>query len=110
MHIEITRGDSGLLSLKCTNGEESYLDDGDILYLTVKKDIYTEKVIFQKVVTEFVDKTALIEICSDDTKNLKYGLYKYDIQLNKISGEIKTLIVPSDFVVSGEVTNEQWNY
>lgn len=106
VHINLTRGDSGVLNLKCTNGETSYLETGDVLYLTVKKDIYTKDIIFQKLITNFYEDSAIIEIQPENTKNLDYGVYKYDIQLTKVDGTINTLIPPSDFVVSGEVTYE----
>ena len=43
------------------------------------------------------------KILPDDTKNLDYGVYKYDVQIITESNDVFTVIGPSDFVLLGEV-------
>ena len=57
-----------------------------------------------KKVTEFVDGKALITIHPEDTAELKFKTYVYDIQLTRANGQVQTIVKPSQFVVGSEVT------
>lgn len=105
-NISMIRGDSEniTISLKDVNGDNLYFEDGDTLFLTVKDSVNTDIITLQKIVNTFQDNQAIIEIKPEDTKNLKFKDYVYDIQLNKINGYVKTIIPPSKFTIEGEVT------
>lgn len=98
--IKLTRGDteSFSLSITDTSGLEYEMQEGDKLVFTVKKSVYDEKPIIQK---DIVDKTFIIE--HEDTKDLAYGTYYYDIQLTFANGSVSTIIKPSKFIVDEEV-------
>lgn len=98
--IKLTRGDTESFSLSITdaNGLEYEMQEGDKLVFTVKKSVYEEKPIIQK---DVVDKTFTIE--HEDTKNLAYGTYCYDIQLTFANGSVSTIIKPTKFIVDEEV-------
>ena len=102
------RGDSECIKVSCRNesGVDIPLVEGDIVYFTVKRNTNTEEKILQKIVTEFTEGVALITIFPEDTRELKTGIYYYDIQLNRADGTVKTIIPPSIFAVKGEVTYE----
>ena len=102
------RGDSEAIKVSCRNesGVDIPLVEGDILYFTVKRSTNTEEKILQKIVTEFTEGAALITIFPEDTKELKTGIYYYDIQLNRANGQVKTIIPPSRFTINAEVTYE----
>lgn len=103
--IYMTRGDTLTVTVTCIKDGNPYeLIEGDIIYLTVKDSVYTEDIIIQKKVTEFTKGKAIIEIEPNDTNDLSYGKYKYDIQLTFSDGKVKTIITPSDFNIEGEVT------
>ena len=61
---------------------------------------------FQKVITQFEDGNANIEITPNDTKDIPFKTYVYDIQLNRVDGTVNTIIPPSNFTIGGEVTYE----
>ena len=107
-NISMIRGDteSILVSVKDSEGFEVALENGDIVYLTIKDNINTDNKALQKIVTEFPGGRALIEISSDDTKDLKVKEYIYDIQLTKIDGSVTTIVKPSKFTLLGDVTRE----
>lgn len=98
-NIELTRGDTLALhiDLMDDNGEPYTLKDGDDLVLTIKKSTRTPDVILQKHGQDVV-------IEPDDTEPLKYGTYKYDVQLTLADGRVTTVIKPSDFILGEEVT------
>lgn len=103
--ITMTRGDYGLFSVEIlkakenpTDPDEFYeLEEGDVVYFTVKKNTKSD--------TPLIQKTGLlIEILHDDTKDLNYGTYVYDVQLTHANGEPDTFITYTDFVIEQEVT------
>ena len=73
------------------------LQDGDTLLFTVKRNAKRPEVIFQKT-------GPMIHIESEDTEGLKYRTYKYDVQYSNSNGDVDTIIRPTDFKVSEEVT------
>ncbi len=104
--IKMIRGDTEgiIVSVKTKDGEDKPLTEGDTIYFTVKKSIYTDEILLQKVITTFDDGKAHINISPGDTKGLRYGTYVYDIQMNSSAGAVKTIVPPSVFEVCGEVT------
>ena len=105
-HIAMIRGDSEVLSISCTINGAPYMDAGDTVYLTVKKSGKTEDKLLQKVVTVTNEERVLIKLEPQDTKEVPYGKYKYDIQLSKEDGTVKTIIPSSYFEIKEEITYE----
>ena len=107
-NISMIRGDSEAIKISCRdeNGVDIPFVEGDIVYFTVKRSTSTEEKILQKIVTEFTKGVALITIFPKDTRELKTGIYYYDIQLTRADGTVKTIIPPSKFTIKGEVTYE----
>lgn len=107
--ISMIRGDSESLTISCSNekGEKIPFVAGDIVYLTVKKSAINVEKAFQIVVTAFTeDGNAIMAIHHNDTKDLSFGIYVYDVQLSKLDGTVKTLIPLSKFVLEKEVTHD----
>ena len=107
-NISMIRGDTETIKISCKDdqGVGVPLEDGDTLYFTVKSSVNTEEIEMQKVITEFPDGVAYINISPDDTKFMKFRSYYYDIQLTRANGTVKTIIPPSIFIVKGDVTYE----
>lgn len=105
-NIRMIRGDSEgiLVHVTTEDGELKPLVEGDTIYFTVKKSIYTEEILLQKVITTFDDGKAHINIGPIDTKEWNYGTYTYDVQWTSSTGRVKTIVPPSVFEVCGEVT------
>lgn len=99
--MEIIRGDSGEFEIKLYRdeyGEEEYqLQEGDTLFFTVKKNTKTEEVLIQK-------SGPLVMIDPEDTADLPYGKYKYDVEFTFASGYVDTVVPPTLFSVKEEVT------
>ena len=94
-NIYITRGDSVSMDITLTQPlppyEEYTLQTGDKLVFTVRETAKTledtPEILIQK---EFTDNR--LELTGNDTAELEYGKYVYDIQLIFNSGEINTVI------------------
>lgn len=101
--IRLTRGDTARLSVNITNlpsGEEYVIQDSDTLTLTIKKRESDAQYLVQKVVRGQIS----FHIEPSDTKDMVFGKYRYDVQLSTSSGDIYTIIEPSDFEILKEVT------
>lgn len=97
--ITLTRGDyaSFHIDIEDATGGEYTPQTGDVVTFTVKKNTKTEEVLIQKTGQD-------IEIEHEDTAELRYGTYAYDVQLTYANGHIDTFIGPADFVLTEEVT------
>jgi len=105
-NISMTRGDSEVIrvTVKDTLGNIIPLVTGDTIHFTVRENVMNETKIIEKIITEFDDGEALITIDPQDTENLKFASYVYDIQLTKENGIVRTIITPADFTITGEVS------
>lgn len=102
--ITLTRGDyaEADVSLSYASGEPYALSEGEILTLTVKRKTTDFTPIFQKVIKQG-DELVFV-FTPEDTKNLDFGTYKYDVEFKTADGKPDTIITPHDFIVDEEVT------
>ncbi|MBQ2768103.1 MAG: hypothetical protein IJF49_08530 [Clostridia bacterium] len=101
--IRLTRGDTAFLSVpivRADTGEPYDLAEGDTLEFSLKKYTSDEEPIFQKKIIGGNTFT----IRPDDTSGLRFGKYKYDVQLTTAQGHVFTVIEASVFEVMEEVT------
>lgn len=101
--IRLTRGDTAYLSVtivKRDTGEAYEIAENDILVFTLKKYTSDETPLFQKRIIG----GNTFHIMPDDTSGLRFGKYKYDVQLTTLRGDVYTVIEPSTFEVMEEVT------
>lgn len=103
-HISLVRGDSATIKLtikdKSTN-QEYVLGDGDVVRFSVKKEICSNDILIQKTF-----ESNEIVISYEDTKDLSFGDYVYDVELQFIDGQRDTIIRPSTFTLLSEVHNK----
>lgn len=91
-----TRGDTGYIQLAFDYDWQ----DGDTVTLSVKKDYESEDYLFQKTVVG----GQIITIYPQDTAELEYGNYIYDVQVNTALGEVFTVVGPNKYKLTKEVT------
>lgn len=98
--ISFVRGDtfSFLIELLTTDDLPYELKENDKLVFTVKKTSRQSNVLIQKVINSSMEVT----IEHDDTADLPYGKYVYDVQLTNELGT-KTVIEPTSFILKEEV-------
>lgn len=112
MDLELTRGDTKILKFRLTymNGEKLELADTDKIYFTVKKKPESKVVLIQKTLNNGItlkeDGYYYIIINSDDTAELSYSTYYYDLEIKTITGIVKTLLV-STITLTVECTHKQ---
>jgi hypothetical protein len=74
---------------------------GDEVYFTIK---FNNDLVLQKIITNFTEGSAIIELSSSDTRDLKVLTYKYDIRLKKANGVVVTLVYPANFEIERELS------
>lgn len=82
--------------------ENYLLDTGDRVYFTVNDGLEKENPLIQKVVTEFTDNKALVQLSTSDT-DLPIGSYYYDVEIDSADGRVDTVIGPAKFKIVGGV-------
>lgn len=98
----MVRGDSESISVKCPL--EPFAS-GDFIEFSVRKNIKKDRII-HKVVSEFDEEgKAYILLNPEDTEDLDFGVYVYDIQLTRSSGWTKHIIPASPLILKGETTH-----
>lgn len=100
--IELTRGDTARFSVDINDdeGQVYTMRSDDELVFTVKDDIDDIEPVIQKIVTG--DNT--IHIKPEDTSELDFGSYIYDVELRMENGDVYTIIEKNTFKLREEVT------
>ena len=103
--MEIVRGDTKALKFQRKMDGEPILIKADKVYFTVKKSTRDKEALFQKTITDMsFDSEGVYHfiIEPDDTNNLSYGDYVYDLEV--IIGNYKKTISIGIFEIESEVT------
>ena len=89
--IILTRGDTfkAIVGMVNENGEEYVPEQGDSIRFAMKEHYDDETVLLEKTIP---NDTLLLHIEPNDTKELPFGDYKYDIQLTYANGDVDTLL------------------
>lgn len=100
--VELTRGDTARLLVTVTNddGEEYAVQTGDTIELSIKKSVND----VEALVAKTIFGSNVFHIEPNDTAGLEFGTYKYDVQITTAEGDVYTVIPPSKFKITHEVT------
>lgn len=105
--LSMIQGDSECLIVSLSDSVGNVpLILGDIIYFSVKDPLNHTVYALQKIVTLFQNGNALISLLPEDTKSLPCREYKYDVQLSRSDGSVKTIIPASRFTLERGITNE----
>lgn len=98
----MTRGDTESITVSIHGGA---FVAGDTVELTVRRSPNAAEKKIHKVVTEFTDDgKAIIPFYPADTGGMQFGQYVYDVQVTFADGTVCTIIKPSLFEITAEVT------
>ena len=100
-NISLTRGDTLKVKVIINQDGEPYeLSEGDRIRFALKKNISDEECL---IIKEIPNNTLLLHLVPNDTKNLSFGVYVYDIELTTEDGDVDTFIGPAKFTLTDEV-------
>ena len=100
--ITLTRGDSFAADIGIIqpDGEPYIPSEGDQIRFAMKRNVKDEEVL---ILREIPIDTMRLVLTPEDTKELEFGSYVYDIQLTKSTGEVDTFITKSTLTLTEEV-------
>lgn len=101
--VRLTRGDTARISVTVTNevtGEPYVISDTDTVTMTIKKNYKDTEHFVQKI----LHGSSMFKLEHSDTENLPFGKYIFDIQLETSDGDVYTVIEPTTFELTKEVT------
>lgn len=100
--ISLTRGDTAFLLLHVVDGDgnDYEIQPGDKIYFRLKSDAYSNQLLVEKE----IDTTSLrLQLDPEDTKDLAFATYKYEIELVTVSNYHFTIIENSEFDIRPEL-------
>lgn len=103
--MELIRGDTVKYKFRRKNNEGKVIAfKADEIYFTVKENGYTDKILIKKRLEDTFDKDYYyhLTINPEDTDDLDYGTYRFDIEV--IQDGAKTTVIIDKFIVSEEIT------
>ena len=101
-NISLTRGDTLILNVVIEKNEEIYTptsEDTIRFALNTHKRGREEPIIYKDI----DPNTMKLVIEPEDTKDLEYGVYWYDIEITTGDGYVDTFIGPAKFKITEEV-------
>ena len=101
--IRLTRGDSFYVrvGMKHKDGTVYTPHEGDVVRFALSTD-FTKR-LPPLVLKDIPIDTQLLHLVPEDTTNLDYGVYRYDIELTTADGDVDTFIEKAKFKISEEV-------
>ena len=107
--IRLTRGNSFVLAIELKQGAELYTPTGnDVVTFEVKhKDMTPQKKRYTDynplILKTIPNDTMLLTLVPDDTKNMDFGEYAYDMTLTFADGKVDTFIEGAQFIITPKV-------
>lgn len=105
--IYLSRGDSAVIGIEITDDEgETYTPGvGEMVLFTLKRVTNQCKTLLVK---EFIEDSSdlSVTLTQEDTIDLSFGDYVYDVVLVSDEGDVYTIIAPSEFKIMEVVHNE----
>lgn len=100
--ITMTRGDTLSVDVEIVqaDGSKYILRDGDSVRFAMKRDYTDAEPILLK---DLDDVNPRIELLPEDTKDLDFGRYVYDVELTKEDGTVDTFIDRAVLNITEEV-------
>lgn len=100
--ITLTRGDTLLCDVKIRTQEgDLYIPkEGDVIQFAAKSSVKDAEPLILK---EIPIETMQLVLNPEDTKQLPFGVYVYDVELIKANGIVDTFITKSTLVIAEEV-------
>ena len=102
--ITLTRGDTlkAQISITDSEGNPYVLQEGDVVRFAMKKN-YTDPDEEVLILKDIPSDTLILTLEPEDTKDLDFGSYVYDIQITMANGVVDTFITKASFIISEEV-------
>lgn len=100
--ITLTRGDTFSAKVSITNSDGTAYQPmiGDKIRFAMKKSVRDNDPILVK---DIPVNTMMLVLEPNDTKQLEFRTYIYDLELTKATGEVDTFVTLAKIIITGEV-------
>lgn len=100
--IRITRGDSLTVNITLTDGDGYKYEpvEGDTVWFRVKKSASASDILIEKQIDI---ETLILELVEDDTKDLAFGEYRYEVEVITLEQDHYTVIKNAPFIITEEL-------
>lgn len=107
--MKIIRGDSKTFIFQRKDKDNNVITEKpNKMYLTIKQNEYEKQALIQKTFDNgirFEEDTYYVDFVPEDTDNLSFGEYVYDIEI--INGDFVKTIKKDTFVIESEITHKE---
>lgn len=106
--ITMTRGDTVILQVGIKQGDTPYTPaEGDVVRFALKSQLNGQGTAFREstplILKTIPNETMILQLDPQDTKNLPFGVYTYDIEITFANGIVDTFICDSTLILAPEV-------
>lgn len=100
--ISMTRGDTLKCKINVTGADGQPYEPGpeDKILFAVKRNAEEKECLFT---VDVPSDTCILHIKPEDTKNLDFGTYKYDMSITLSNGDVHTFIEVTDLTLTEEI-------
>ncbi len=100
--VSLTRGDTAFLNVRLVDesGEPYEIQQGDVVYFRLKQNVSSKGLLLEKQVDTVTMK---LRLDVEDTEGLKFGVYKYELELVTAANHHFTVIENANFEVRPEL-------
>ena len=100
--ITLTRGDSFYtdIVIKNPDGSDYTMQENDVVRFALKKKYTDAEPLILKTIP---NETLILHLEPEDTKDMAFGKYVYDVELTKANGDVDTFICEADLELAKEV-------
>lgn len=100
-NIYLTRGDTAIFDIALTDEDDNpYIMSADEIIIFSLRKLYDKG----HILVQKQSATPSFTLDTNDTKDLSFGTYKYDIYLfNNVSYKLDTFLADKDFIIGEEV-------
>lgn len=103
MGITISRGDTAAVEI--TISGDTPQDSNDVVVASLKQSAEQKRCIWRKELQKISEDTWILVIDSEDTINLPFREYAWDLRILYADGNVTTPFSPQPFVVSPVITD-----
>lgn len=106
--VTMTRGDTVIIQVGIKEGNTDYTPQaGDSVRFALKGEMNLKGTDFKDteplIVKTIPNATLLLQLDPEDTKNLPFGTYTYDIEITFADGKVDTFIPEATLIIAPEV-------
>lgn len=103
-NITMTRGDTFACTIILKKNGETYIpESGDVIRFAMAK-VYKGKAGYKLLIEKIIDNSTLLwKLDPEDTADLEYGKYVYDLQMTYADGTVETFADKKKLTLTEEV-------